>query len=64
MKELQRMDQVRGEFQAYATAESQLLLKTKLELETKFSDSLAASVTPLRYDPSSKSLRDFTSSNL
>jgi len=64
MKELHKLDQARGEFHAYATAESQLLLKTKLELETKFSDSLAASVSPFRADPSSKSLRDFTSSNL
>lgn len=63
-KELQKLDLARGEFHAYATAESQLLLKTKLELETKFSDSLAASVSPFRADPSSKSLRDFTSSSL
>lgn len=64
MRELQKLDKERGEVHAYATAESQLLLRTKLELETKFSDSLAASISPLHFDPSSKSLRDFHSSSL
>ena len=70
MKELQGVERARGDYQSYMTAESQQLLKTKLEMETGFSESLAASVqgAGLRWKGSAsgseRSLKDLTGSAL
>lgn len=68
LKDLQNYDRARGEFQSYVTTENQQLLKTKLEMETGFSESLVASGPTLRWKASAsgseRSMKDLTQSAL
>lgn len=59
LKDLEAFDRARTEFTSYITDENQRLLRTKLEMETGYSESLAASSRPPPSEsPSSSFLGD------
>lgn len=63
LKDLQGYERTRGDFQGYLANESHLLLKTKIDLEVGFSESLAASFRAPK-ELGGDSLHDLTRSAL
>lgn len=55
LKDLEQFDRARSDFTSYITDENQRLLRTKLEMETGFTESLAASSRPAPSDSGASS---------